>query len=71
MNQLAVRKLPLGVYRVFWNDGGSSVAAIGQLHDGTRWLAPANWTASALPGVVVCSPLWWRRVDRVLFLIEA
>jgi hypothetical protein len=37
-------KLPLGLYRVFWKSGGSSVAAIGMLGNGDRWLAPTNWT---------------------------
>lgn len=35
----------LGVYHLFWRSGGSSVAAVGQLDDGTLWYAPANWTS--------------------------
>ena len=34
-----------GVYKVFWRSGGHSVASIGGLYDGQRWLAPSNWTA--------------------------
>jgi hypothetical protein len=41
----AIPKCPLGLYEVFWNSGGSSVASIGNMYDGTRWLAPTNWTA--------------------------
>lgn len=36
-------KPALGLYRVYWKSGGSSLAAVGQLPDGSRWLAPANW----------------------------
>lgn len=42
----------LGVYRLFWHSGGSSVAAVGMLDDGTRWYAPSNWT-NREPGAVV------------------
>ncbi|MFY0656279.1 MAG: hypothetical protein JXR12_05960 [Neptunomonas phycophila] len=31
---------------MFWKSGGSSVASIGQTYNGTRWMAPANWTTS-------------------------
>jgi hypothetical protein len=37
-------KLPLGLYRIHWKDGGTSVAAIGQDDVGNHWIAPANWT---------------------------
>lgn len=35
--------LPLGLYRVYWRSGGSSLAAIGMSASGGRWLAPCNW----------------------------
>ncbi len=31
------------VYRLYWNDGSSSVAAVGQDAAGRYWFAPANW----------------------------
>jgi hypothetical protein len=40
----AIKNCPLAIYEVFWKEGGSSVASIGYTHDGTRWLAPTNWT---------------------------
>ena len=46
MTQDEARELPLGLYRIFWKTGGSSLAAVGQLYDGTRWFAPTNWTAA-------------------------
>jgi hypothetical protein len=43
VNQLIVRKLEPGLYRIFWKDGSQSDGAVGMLHDGRRWLAPTNW----------------------------
>lgn len=36
-------KFLLGLYRVYWKDGGFSLAAVGMLENGDRWLAPVNW----------------------------
>lgn len=47
-----MRHRELGVYRLFWYSGGCSVAAVGMCKDGSRWYAPANWTAGD-PGAVV------------------
>lgn len=47
-----MRHRELGVYRLFWYSGGCSVAAVGMCDDGSRWYAPANWTAGD-PGAVV------------------
>lgn len=44
MTEDQVQQLPLGVYRIYWVGGGTSVASVGQLHNGARWIAPANWT---------------------------
>lgn len=38
--------LRLGLYRVWWMSGGSSLASVGMNSDGSRWLAPTNWVAS-------------------------
>ncbi len=48
MTRDEVMVLPLGLYRVWWETGGSSLASIGQGPDGTRWIAPTNWVAPAL-----------------------
>lgn len=48
MTQENAKKLPNGVYRVYWKTKygkGISVAAIGETHSGSKWLAPANWLA--------------------------
>lgn len=38
---------PLGLYRVYWESGGSSLAAIGFDSKGDRWIAPTNWLTTA------------------------
>lgn len=38
-----VNALSLGLYRIYWYGGGSSLAAVGQDGHGCRWLAPINW----------------------------
>jgi hypothetical protein len=43
MKERKVKQLPLGLYRIYWKDGGSSTAAVGMMEDGSRWLAPTNW----------------------------
>ena len=43
MNQRDVKKLGLGLYRLHWTDGGSSLASVGMTFDGGRWMAPINW----------------------------
>jgi len=43
-----VASAELGLYRVHWRSGGSSLAAIGMQSDGSRWLAPTNWVAPAM-----------------------
>lgn len=47
MTQKDVNNLNIGLYRVHWkhsHGGGTSLAAVGILHSGQRWLAPINWT---------------------------
>lgn len=44
MKDKHVRKLKNGLYRVYWKDGGVSMASVGATPDGGRWLAPCNWT---------------------------
>lgn len=40
---------PLGLYRIHWVSGGTSLAAIGQTRDGGRWIAPTNWFSAIDP----------------------
>lgn len=41
--------VPFGLYEIFWSTGGSSLASIGGLRDGGRWIAPTNWTSKDSP----------------------
>lgn len=42
-----------GLYRVHWKSGSSSLASIGSMHNGDRWISPTNWTGnSSLAGLV-------------------
>jgi hypothetical protein len=49
-------ELSSGLYEIFWKEGGSSLASIGVLFDGTRWYAPCNWTGSS--GESIASSDW-------------
>jgi hypothetical protein len=45
LDPLQARGLWPGIYRLNWVGGGSTLAAVGKLHDGFCWFAPINWTA--------------------------
>lgn len=50
-----------GLYRVFWKSGGSSLAAIGMLPNGDRWIAPTNWVRPCeMPSAGA-----WGEIDRL------
>jgi Lar family restriction alleviation protein len=40
--------VPLGLYRIHWKTGGSSLAAVGMDHSGARWMAASNWTCAEI-----------------------
>ena len=44
-----LHKVPFGLYEIFWKSGGSSLASVGNMHDGVRWIAPTNWTSADSP----------------------
>ena len=43
MKKKDVKKLDHGLYKIFWKDGGYSLASVGSLACGKRWMAPTNW----------------------------
>ena len=43
MSEEQSKLLKPGIYRLYWKEGGSSLAAVGMCQDGTRWMAPVNW----------------------------
>ena len=59
-----VQDLTTGLYRLYWNDGGYSLASVGCLHDGSKWFACSNWTGKT-DSTVAASGAWWKQVKRV------
>lgn len=66
MTKEEARKLHHGIYRLYWKDGGSSLASVGGLHDGTRWFAPINWTSKAPDGIASTKWVYVEYVHKVL-----
>lgn len=65
MNKDNVLKLKNGIYKITWNDGSSSLSAVGTDRNGGKWIAPINWTQ---PG---CSKRKnWVDVNRVKLLLD-
>lgn len=48
MKYSKLKDIDLGLYKVFWKSGGCSFCAIGQGNDGTRWIAPTNWSSTSI-----------------------
>lgn len=38
-----MKGLKHGIYEIYWNSGGSSLAAVGYDSNGNNWIAPCNW----------------------------
>lgn len=47
MNRIEVKKLKLGLYKIYWKNGDTSLAAVGMTESGSKWLAPTNWVFPA------------------------
>ena len=66
MTKDEAKKLKNGVYKIFWKyDGGSSLASVGRLHDGTPWFAPSNWVSANKEGIA-CTE--WRMVEYIVLV---
>lgn len=48
MKKKEAAKLAIGLYRIHWKSGGSSLAAVGHLVDGEAWFAPTNWATNSI-----------------------
>lgn len=55
----------LGVYRIWWKSGGSSVASIGNDYNGNRWMAPANWTCPRGENPTTMLSKWVDQIKRM------
>lgn len=54
--------LPLGLFRIHWASGGSSLAAVGMMENGDRWIAPTNWISPCLDPT---NEFAWGGIERV------
>lgn len=65
-------KIPLGLYRIYWkNNGGSSIAAVGNTYDGKRWYAPCNWTCESREASLhAIASLEWKGVEKAELLLD-
>jgi len=57
-----MKGLKHGIYEIYWQSGGSSLAAVGFDREGNNWMAPVNWTS----GVTID----WDGVSAYKLLIE-
>lgn len=64
MTKAEIKTYPLGIFKIYWKSGGSSMAAIGQIENGDRWLAPVNWTHTTEDQHI------WQRVERVVLKVK-
>lgn len=49
MKKSALMSAGHGLFKVYWKSGGYSLASIGSLPSGERWIAPTNWVNGATP----------------------
>jgi len=70
------KRLPHGVYRVYWKPrvgGGMSLGAVGSFQDGSRWLVCTNWVRfppddSRDRKATAMMQAYWRDVSHVFLL---
>jgi hypothetical protein len=68
MKRSEVNALEYGLYIIFWKSGGNSLAAVGGMESGERWIAPCNWLHPAsLPTIARIS---WKKVKRVVLVMK-
>lgn len=58
---MKVKGMKHGIYEIYWNNGGSSIASVGFDQQGYNWYAPCNWVSG--------STNEWRSVKAVKLLI--
>ncbi len=65
MKKEEIQRLDHGLYIIEWKTGGESLAAVGSMADGTRWLAPCNWIKPTTKRTVRKS---WNDVESVILI---
>ena len=63
MNKLEVQNLDHGLYMIYWKSGGESLAAVGSMANGDRWMSPINWVTPGTDSIK-----YWHQVEKVDFL---
>jgi hypothetical protein len=53
----------IGLYRLYWKDGGFSLAAVGMASNGDMWFAPVNWCDGGLAHTDWDRVAGWEPVD--------
>lgn len=66
---IAMKSCPFGAYRVYWKSGGNSLATVGNMHDGTRWIAPTNWTSAEDPTGRI-DDVMVESIEKMVLLVE-
>lgn len=65
MTQVEAKKLGHGLFRIYWKDGGASLAAVGSLSNGSRWFAATNWTGENTSTIASTK---WAAVERAVLI---
>lgn len=75
MSDIEVEGLEHGIYKVFWKPeagGRVSLAAVGSMYDGRRWMAPTNWTSgNNMNAVSGYGQDVWADVERVEIVLSS
>lgn len=74
MNREQTQELDHGIYRINWDEeagGGFSIAAVGSMYNGDRWLAPLNWTAQPGRSPATCSYETWAAVESAQKILDS
>lgn len=53
----------VGLYRLYWTNGGFSLAAVGMAANGEMWYAPVNWCDVGLAQTTWELVAGWESVD--------
>jgi len=69
MKKHEVQELGHGLYRIYWDSGGSSLASVGSKSNGDRWLCPTNWTSEEGRGTD--SSTSWDAVKKVTLIASS
>lgn len=70
MTEDEVSNLRSGIYQIFWDSGGYSLASVGVTRTGGKWLAPINWVAADNEGHTWCQVVHAVRIDHLMPILE-